>query len=125
MLLGEAFYNLALNYIKKGDFEECMKYLVISCKRKNPKALSFIGDYHYINKHYEYAYKYYNLSLENDENNSEIYYKLANCYIKGYGTSINKNKAFIYYKKAIEKGNKDAIHFLHYYKSIDNKNLKL
>ena len=36
-----------------------------------------------------------------------------------------KGKAFIYYKKAIEKGNKDAIHCLHYYKSIDNKNLKL
>ena len=55
---------------------------------------------------FEEAVEWYKKAVE--KGNARAYYSLANCYYKGQGVKIDKNKAYELYKTAAEFGIEEA-----------------
>lgn len=71
------------------------------------EAQSIIGKYCFDAGEYENAFSY--LSAASEGNEDETLCLLADCYLHGLGTNVDRDKAFYYYQIAASYGNLDAL----------------
>lgn len=76
-------------------------------------------------KHYEEATQIYLTLLESEPNNSTALCNLGYIFEHGLGTPIDLDKAWEYYSKAIENGNKQALHNLLALELMSDKSLDM
>lgn len=98
----KAYYDLGLSYlaVEKND-DEAFIWLKKATEITNPKSEAFflLGTIYERKNNVEKAFDCYSIAAK-DEFNQMALFKLAECYLYGYGTTENENYAFELLKKS-------------------------
>ena len=92
--VGDYFYE---GIIVNSNYKEALKWYELALYYENSHPNYKIAECYFKEKNYEVAIEFYRKS-----DNSEAYFKLANCYYDGLGTEKNREVAFDLYLKAAE-----------------------
>ena len=100
----QAFFELALCYESKGDYQEMFKYLKKASNSNNPAAQFRLACFYFqgrfIEKNEKKAFELFNLSSFHGV--PETFFYLGICYEFGKGTGKDLKKALNYYRKCAE-----------------------
>ena len=79
----------------------------INAQESDNKDIFWDAETYFYNSDYKDALKLYQSLLKNDNDNSNLNYKVGVCYLKGYNNPSEKTKAISYLEKAITSVSKD------------------
>lgn len=105
-LSAEEFYNRAIEFKLKNDYDNYAIYMIMAANYGNDKAIDFFKGRKIIKQNIIFTLKFYidsayDVSL--DKNSYSIWF-LGYIYCSGLGVERNYDKAIELYKKAIDKG---------------------
>ena len=69
---GKNNYKTAVEYMSNGDYENAVKYYKLAIEAGNIEAITNLGDCYFEQKKYRLAKEYYEMNLENENNNKKV-----------------------------------------------------
>lgn len=104
-----ASYRLGMLYKKQNDMTNAKKYLLVASMKEHKLASNALGDILAQEKEPTAPFEYYTLACKGTDAVPEAMFKLAECYAKGTGTSVDADKALQWYEAAAKAGHVKAM----------------
>jgi len=96
-------------YFKNGDSDEALKYALKSSNLGDSSSSYNIG-LHYVSKEdYLNSKKYFELAIEQDPENYDVYYDLGRLYANGFGVKLDYDKAIELVKKSYDNSQRKVM----------------